>query len=334
MDKNLTMVGQPCNIATIMTATGCFDVTLAGRPPFIDPPTQSAGRGLYGGRPKGIDRRAAAARGRARIEPGLFTGTLRHRRHAPVRHAFTYPVFMAFLDIDRIPELMNSSRLTSYNRWNWASFDERDHFGDPSRPLRARVADDARRAGVAPPDGPIFLLTHLRYLGYCFNPVSFFYLFDREQRLQAVLAEVNNTFGGSHRYWLTPQGAAPAYGAFRSSAEKSLYVSPFMPSALTYRFAVSPPGGRLAVHMDTVDESGSTLFDATLSLDRRPWTPIEIRRQLVRHPAMTARVTLGIHWQALKLWWKGVPLVPRLTADGVREREASSRAPAAVRTHR
>jgi uncharacterized protein len=100
-------------------------------------------------------------------------GTLRHRRFTPVAHAFSYPVFQALLDIDRIPALLRVSRLTAYNRWNWASFDERDHLGDRSRPLRNRVLDDARAAGVGLEDGPIFLLTNLRYLGYAFNPVSF-----------------------------------------------------------------------------------------------------------------------------------------------------------------
>lgn len=241
------------------------------------------------------------------IEPGLFVGTVRHRRFVPVSHAFTYPVFMALLDIERIPELMQVSRLTSANRWNWASFDDRDHFGAPTRPLRERLAADAGRQGIRLPDGPVFLLTHLRYLGYCFNPVSFFYLFDRDERLQLVLAEVNNTVGGSYNYWLRPDEAGHP---FRAGAAKSLYVSPFMPRDLEYGFTFTPPADRLVAHMNTT-RSGSVIFDATLSLDRRPWTAREIRRQLVRHPAMTAQVMAAIHWEAFKLWWKGVPLVGR-----------------------
>ena len=96
------------------------------------------------------------------IDSGLFVGTLRHRRFTPVAHAFTYPQFMALLDIDRVLQLMRASRLTSHNRWNWASFDDRDHLGDPSRPLRERLAADAARQGIEVPAGPIFLLTHLR----------------------------------------------------------------------------------------------------------------------------------------------------------------------------
>ena len=257
------------------------------------------------------------------IDSGLFVGSLRHRRFTPVAHAFTYPVFMALLDIDRLPELMRVSAVTSYNAWNWASFDDRDHLGGHhpghrGRPLRDRLEADAARHGIAVPDGRVFLLTNLRYLGYCFNPVSFFYCFDRRQQLQLVLAEVRNTFGGAHNYWLRPESASRT---FRSAAAKSLYVSPFMPIDLEYAFAFTTPEDRLAVHMKTI-AAGAVGFDATLTLERRPWSAREIRRALVRHPAMTAAVMAAIHWQAWRLWWKGVPVVPRRTATGVDERAA------------
>lgn len=261
------------------------------------------------------------------IDSGLFVGTLRHRRFTPVAHAFTYPLFMALLDIDRVSELMRVSVVTSCNRWNWASFHDRDHLGDPSLPLRERLAVDATRHGIELPAGPVFLLTHLRYLGYCFNPVSFFYCFDRAEQLQIVLAEVSNTFGGRHHYWLRPD---PASRTFRAAATKSLYVSPFMPADLEYAFALTPPADRLVAHMATTRD-GSVGFDATLSLERRPWNAAEIRQVLLRYPAMTATVTAGIHWQALRLWWKGVPVVRRLTHDGVGERAACA-AEAAGRT--
>jgi uncharacterized protein len=239
------------------------------------------------------------------IESGLFVGTLRHRRFAPVAHAFTYPLFMALLDIDRLPELMRVSRLTAYNRANWASFHDRDHLGDPARTMRERLAADAARHGLDLPEGRILLLTHLRYLGFVFNPVSFFYCLDADGQLALVLAEVSNTFGGTHNYWLQRRAGSRR---FRSAASKALAVSPFMPPDLDYTFAFTPPSDRLVAHMETVAD-GVVGFDATLSLERRPWAANEIRRALARHPAMTARVVAGIHWQALKLWWKGVPVV-------------------------
>lgn len=252
------------------------------------------------------------------IKSGLFVGTLRHRRFTPVAHAFTYPLFMVLLDVDRVSELMQESVFTSRNRWNWASFDDRDHLGDPRRPLRDRLRDDASRHGIELPEGRIFLLTHLRYLGYCFNPVSFFYCLDRADQVQVVLAEVTNTFGGSHNYWLRRDSASRT---FRAVTAKSLYVSPFMPSDLDYEFALTPPTARLVAHMKVV-RAGSACFDATLALERRPWGAAEIRRALVRFPVMTAAVVAGIHWQALRLWSKGVPVVRRITGNGVGERAA------------
>jgi uncharacterized protein len=262
------------------------------------------------------------------LEPAVFTGTLRHRRLSPVPHEFAAPLFMVLLDIDRLPELLRVSRFTSYNRWNWASYQERDHFGDPLRALRDRLAADAARHGLDLPDGPIFLLTHLRYLGYCFNPVSFFYCFDQRGTLDLVMAEVNNTFGGSHNYWLRPNpmaGGAPRSNRgspmFRATAAKSLYVSPFMDADLDYHFAFTAPSDRVVAHMRAL-AGDRPRFEATLSLDRRAWSAAEIRRALVRHPWMTAAVMGRIHWEALRLWWKGVPVVPRPTRDGTGVRDA------------
>jgi uncharacterized protein len=237
---------------------------------------------------------------------------------------------MVLLDIDHIAAQMAASRLTGHNRWNWASFHDADHFGDPDLTLRQRLVRDAEGRGLTLPDGPIFLLTHLRYLGYCFNPVSFFYCHDRTGALRLVLAEVNNTFGGSHNYWLQPEpreasatsstsrDSAGTRRVFRATTRKALHVSPFMPADMVYAFAFSQSHDRLIAHisLERLDAAAvNHTFDASLSLDCRPWTATEIRRALVRHPAMTASVIAGIHLEALKLWWKGLPVIARHTPD-------------------
>jgi DUF1365 family protein len=239
-------------------------------------------------------------------EPGVFVGTVRHRRFAPLAHAFTYRVFMVLLDIDRIPESMRVSRVLGVNRWNWATFDDRDHLGDATRSLRERLRADAADHGIEIPDGQGLLLTNLKYLGYSFNPISFFYLFDAAGTLQVVLAEVNNTFGQSHRYWLRPAGAS---AAFHAAAPKAMRVSPFLPMDLDYRFSLTVPAASLVAHIETW-RAGERLLDATLTLERRPWTAGEVRRQLFRIPAMTLKVIAAIHWQALRLWWKGLAPLP------------------------
>jgi uncharacterized protein len=255
-------------------------------------------------------------------EPGLYTGTLRHRRFRPGKHEFTYTLFMAWLDIDRIPELMAQSPWTSYNRFNWASFEERDHFGDPRLSLRERLAQDARTHGVPLPEGPIFLLTHLRYLGYCFNPISFYFCYDQNGHLDTILAEVNSTFGESRNYWLWPknrQSSANALDpnssatALRYRCPKTMHVSPFMDMNLDYEFVLTEPGEKLVAHMNTIERGTASgipqpFFDATLALEHELWTARSLGRVLLRHPWMTAKVIGAIHWQALRLFLKQVPV--------------------------
>jgi DUF1365 family protein len=244
-----------------------------------------------------------------KLEPALYHGTLRHRRFHPTRHAFSYPVFLAFLDIDTIPETMARARFAGYNRWQWAAFYERDHLGDPALPLRERLRRDAAAQGVSLPDGPIYLLTNLRYLGYCFNPVSFYFCYDSGGGAPHVLAEVNNTFGESRNYWLGPHNALPSARALRYRCAKDFHVSPFMEMNLAYDFVLTHPGDRLVVHVNTLKE-GSSFFDATLKLDREPWSSANLTRALLRQPWMTAKVIGAIHWEALRLWWKGTPVYP------------------------
>ena len=243
-------------------------------------------------------------------ESGLYTGSLRHRRFRPREHEFGYTLFMAFLDIDSIPALMARAPWTSYNRFNWAAFDERDHFGDPSLPLRERVARDARAQGIPLPDGPIFLLTHLRYLGYCFNPISFFFCYGRTGELETVLAEVNSTFGESRNYWLWSGNRQPSANALRYRCAKTMHVSPFMDMDLEYDFVLTEPGENLVTHMNAIEtgRGSEPFFDATLTLRRQPWTSQTLGGVLLRHPWMTAKVLAAIHWQALRLLLKRVPV--------------------------
>ena len=245
--------------------------------------------------------------------PALYVGTVRHRRFQPTPHQFRYQLFMVLLDVDRLAEAMSASRLTSYNRWNWAAFHDRDHIGDPAAPLRHRLRDSAAAAGAALPDGPILLLTHLRYAGYIFNPISIYYCHDSAGDLRVVMADVRNTYGGRTQYWLRPE-SSPHQG-FRAAADKSLYVSPFMAPDVRYEFLLTPPGPSLVAHMNVNridrDPAAPRLFDATLTLRRQPWTATTVRRTLLRFPWMTASVIAAIHWQALRLRLKGLPIFPR-----------------------
>ena len=251
------------------------------------------------------------------MESAIYTGTLRHRRFCPKRHDFTYSIFMVSLDIDRIPELMSISPFTSYNRWNWASFYDVDHFGDLRYPLRERLASDAHEHGSELPNGRVFLLTHLRYLGYNFNPVSFFYCYDQHDTLKTILAEVNNTFGETHNYWLDEKsrpepGAASSNGSAANRHQyqfrKQFHVSPFLEMDCEYQWTFNTPTDSLVIQTNSL-RGGQPLFDATLKLEAQEWSAHNLHRVLLRHPWMTAKVIAGIHWQAIRLWTKKVPVV-------------------------
>ena len=219
---------------------------------------------------------------------------------------------MVFLEIDRLAELMGISPLASYNRWNLVSYDEREHFGDPRKSMRERMAEDAAREGVTLENGKIFLLTHLRFFHYSFNPVSFFYVADGAGGMRQVLAEVNNTFGETHNYWLGPEQERREHNTGLNKSytfEKRFHVSPFLGMDQEYAWTFTPPEDRLMVHCINY-QAGREVFDATLTLDRREWTKRELHRALRQFPWMTAKVVASIHWQAMKLKFKGVPVVP------------------------
>lgn len=238
----------------------------------------------------------------------LYTGTVRHRRLAPRSHEFTYPVFMAFLDLDQFPRLCSVSRLLGRNRFTWASYDDRDHVGDPALPLRERLKASAEAAGHRFPDGQVFLLANLRFWGYCFNPVSYIYACTPAGDLALLGAEVMNTpWKERVLYWMDSAEARVNKAFLSFEVAKAMHVSPFFPMDLRYRWSFSVPGEELRVRM-ALHQGKELVFDADLKLEARPWTAREIRRTLLAFPFHTLKVITAIHWEALKLWLKRVPI--------------------------
>jgi hypothetical protein len=246
------------------------------------------------------------------MHSAIYSGWLEHRRMAPRRHAFRYRLFMAYLDLAELDSVFAGRWLWSTRRMALARFDRRDHLGDPSVPLDRAVRDlVAERIGRRPL-GPIRLLTQLRTFGYVFNPVSFYYCFDEaDQRLDAIVAEVNNTpWGERHCYVLDAAPAGADSRWVRARSAKAMHVSPFHPMALDYRWGFRVPDERLAVHMALTprEDPAPPLFDALLMLRRRRITGLALATTLLRFPLMPQRVIAAIHWQALRLWLKRVPV--------------------------
>ncbi|MDX1605444.1 MAG: DUF1365 domain-containing protein, partial [Candidatus Competibacterales bacterium] len=176
-----------------------------------------------------------------------------------------------------------------------------------ARPLADCVRDRVEQATWRRPAGPIRLLAHPRHFGYCFNPISIYYCFDAAgETVDSLIAEVTNTPWGERRAYVL-SGGRNAAGRHEYRFRKSLHVSPFMPLALDYRWRGNEPGRRLGVHLEVLRD-GVRQFDATLTLQRRPIDGFGLARALWRYPAMTARVSAAIYWQALRLWLKRIPL--------------------------
>jgi len=234
----------------------------------------------------------------------LYTGSLVHvRNDALARRRFRYPVFVASLDLEELPRLHRATRLFSHRNKNLYSFDERDY--DDAANHEALLA-----ARGIPRPATTRLVTNLRVAGYLFNPVSFFLHYDTDGALVSAIAEVNNTFGGRHRYVLGPeQRIHDARGRIGFACERELFVSPFLHGRRIYEFWFEVPldGPHLSIAMHVDTPAGARVFVAHLAGERRALTDRSLLAMTVRHPWMTLQVIGWIHLEALRLRLAGVP---------------------------
>jgi DUF1365 family protein len=249
------------------------------------------------------------------LASAVYEGMVRHRRSAPHAHAFTYRIAQLYLDLDELDRVFEGRWLWSKGRRNLAEFRRSDFLGSPNKPLAEAVRDCAARATGHRPAGPIRLLTHLRYAGYVFNPVSFYYCYGADAtKLECVIAEITNMPWRERHAYVLPVDTARSKGrTLQWSFAKTFHVSPFMPMDRDYDWSFTTPGEDLVVHMDVL-RSGAREFDATLVMQRRPLDATSLRRVLWRYPLMTAQVVGAIHWQALRLWLKRNPIHDHPTA--------------------
>ncbi len=248
----------------------------------------------------------------------LYAGQVRHRRFAPIEHAFSYSLFLTYLDLDELPTLFQGRWLWSSNRFSLAWFRRQDHLGNPNVPLSQAVRDLIEQQTGTQPQGPIRLLTHLRYFGYVFNPVSFYFCYDpSDEKVETIVAEVNNTPWGEQHCYVLGEALNQASGQKkRYRFNKMFPVSPFMDMDVQYDWRFLKPGRQLIIHMDNRKNDGR-FFDATMTLTRREITSSSLAQVLLHYPFMTGKVIGAIYWQAFRLWLKKCPFYPHPKWRGV-----------------
>lgn len=241
------------------------------------------------------------------IQSCIYTGTVRHRRFQHRHHQFSYKLFMMFVDVDELQNLVAKSPLWSLDKKNIACFMHDDYLPRFQGSMREKLHAALHEMGFVANNGRIFLLANWRYFNYLINPISCYYCYDDNNRLQYIVSEVTNTPWGERQLYVLP--CDPSSRNQRLHFDKAMHVSPFYAMNMHYQLNSCEPASQLSLHINMLQDR-KKVFDATLSLSRKPLTAVNLFCVLLRYPFMTVKVLLAIYWQALKLAIKGVPIQP------------------------
>jgi DUF1365 family protein len=246
----------------------------------------------------------------------LYRGLVVHARRAPRLHRLSCRIFQLLLDLDELESLDHGLRWFSVGRFNLVSFHPRDHLEGGETPLRRQVEALIARAGLDLQGGAIRVLCMPRVLGHAFNPLTLFFCHRPDGGLAAMLYQVDNTFGERHVYVLPVDPAQAHDPRIEQACEKRFFVSPLMPMTLAYRFVVQRPAAASAVLIEARDADGPVLV-ATVEARREPLSDRALLRAWAGAPLLSLRVLTSIHWEALRVWLKGVGLHRREPAPGM-----------------
>ena len=236
----------------------------------------------------------------------IYSGQVIHTRFKPKKHNFKYKVFSLLIDLDEIKEINNNLNLFSYNRFNLISFFDKDHGNRDGGNIKEWVRKNLIKKNIKFHSLRVEILCYPRILGYVFNPLSILYVYNEKNELISIFYEVKNTFGEQHTYIFETKDQK----LIKNKCDKKFYVSPFIDMECEYNFSVTKPGDSISVIINQHDKEGKLLF-ASQDGKRQDLTSKNLIVNYLKHPLMTFKVIVAIHYEAFKLWFKKVKLVKK-----------------------
>ena len=237
----------------------------------------------------------------------IYNGTVIHKRFQPKNHFFKYSVFSLLIDLSEIEILNKRIKFFSFNSFNIISFYEKDHGQRDGSSLVEWVKKNLDQNNINYKDIRIKLLCYPRILGYVFNPLSVFFVYDSNEKLIAILYEVKNTFGEQHTYIFKIKNDA---NFFQHNCSKKFHVSPFIEMNCNYFFKILKPGEKMSVIIDQYQLDEKILY-ASQDGKRVDFTSKELLKSYLKHPLMTFKIISAIHYEAFKLWTKGIKFIKK-----------------------
>ncbi|BCE03057.1 DUF1365 domain-containing protein [Marinicellulosiphila megalodicopiae] len=234
----------------------------------------------------------------------LYKGKVFHKRYSPKVNQFVYNVASFYINVDQLEALSKKLKWFSFNRFNLFSVHNKDHHQTGS--IRDKVEDVLKKHDQFESFESIYMLAYPRVLGFVFNPLTTYYLFDQKKKLKKIVYQVHNTFKEECYYIKDVQK-----DTMRHSQQKEFYVSPFLELNMTYQFDMSFPGKKIKVHIDEFDENNKKILTASFNGNAHAITDSALLKQFLSMPLMTFKVLFAIYWQAVKLICKKVRIVKK-----------------------
>ena len=236
----------------------------------------------------------------------IYDGKVIHRRFKPKEHYFKYKVFSLLVDIDELEVIQKKIKIFSYNKFNIISFFDKDHGPRDGTSIKDWIFKNLKEIGIYNEKIKIKLFCYPRIFGYVFNPLSVFFIYDKNSRLISILYEVKNTFGEQHTYIFKTNDDK----IITNNCKKKFHVSPFINMECHYYFRVQKPSDKISVIIDQKDKDGKLLY-ASQDGKAKELNEKNLINSYICHPLMTFKIIAAIHYEALKLWLKGIKIIKR-----------------------